>query len=45
MPYSPTIDVARRVQAGMGAIERAEQFYEALFPVLSDKATAVSGLI
>lgn len=40
-PDSPTVDVARRALAGMSAIERAEQFYEALFPVLDDKATAV----
>lgn len=41
-PDSPSVDVARRALAAMGVIERADQLCEALFPVLSDKATAVN---
>ncbi|MBP4049364.1 hypothetical protein J9978_07610 [Chromobacterium violaceum] len=40
-PDSSTVDVARRVLAGMGAIERGDQFYEALLPALGDKVAAV----
>lgn len=41
MPDSPSVDVARRVLIATSALERADQFCEALFPVLGDKAAAV----
>lgn len=41
MPDSPNVDIARSVLADVSAFEHAEQFYEALVPVLGDKDAAV----